>query len=73
MDNIKRKKGYIKGMILFILCICFVLSLNHIISFFQLHGVGDGVGKFGYNIWSLLGLIAAWRLVNRMLLREDIT
>lgn len=71
MDNIKQKKGYIKRVILFILCICFVLSLNHIISFFQLHGVGDGVGKFGYNIWSLLGLIAAWRLLNRMLLRED--
>lgn len=51
--------------------ICFVLSLNHIFSFFQLQGMFYGVGQFGYNIWSLLGLITAMWFSNRMLQRAD--
>lgn len=51
--------------------ICFVFSLKHIFSFFQLQGAFYGVGQFGYNIWSLLGWIAGMWLFNRMLQRTD--
>ncbi len=67
----EQKKFYIKRTFMYVCGICFVLSLNHIISLFQLHGEADGVGKFGYNIWSLLGFIIALWLLNRMFHRTD--
>ena len=51
--------------------ICFVFSLNHIFSFFQLQGAFYGVGQFGFNIWSPLGWLAGMWLFSRMLQRTD--
>lgn len=46
--------------------IFFVLSLNYILSFFQLSAPAYGVGDFGYNIWSLLAFIVSLWLLKRM-------
>ena len=60
-----------KGILLFACGTGFVLSLNHIISLFHIKADAYGVGEFGYNIWSLLGFIAAIWLLNRALKRSE--
>nr|WP_296440777.1 DUF6020 family protein [uncultured Acetatifactor sp.] len=67
----KIEKLHVKRIAAIICGICFVLSFNHIYSLFHIQADAYGVGEFGYNIWSLLAFIAAFRLFGRMLERTD--
>lgn len=70
-DRNMQQKLYIRRIAAFICGVCFVLSLDHIFSLFQISATSYGVGEFGYNIWSLLGFLAAMWLSNRMFQRKD--
>lgn len=67
----KINRLHVKRIAAFVCGICFVLSLNHVFSLFRMQAEAYGVGEFGYNIWSLLGFIAAFWLFSRMLERRD--
>lgn len=65
------RKVWIRRLAAVGLAYLFLLSLQYIIRFWDASYGAYGVGLFGYNIWSVLGLVLAAWLLNRMFLRQD--